>query len=177
MVAKFATRQLEDTLYLKTKDIGLRIINAENGNVLKRIINELKENRIIFIECDEIQEWRPSKKDRIWFLRKLIGIDRTIDVIKRRTGAEVVFGLLHRFDLKRYGLIMESYHEMFSRSGNSAASAGEIILKYLEEYIYYYPEEWYQWKNYADIKTPTTTSTETKEKMPAPFARPVFGKA
>ena len=47
VVAKFATKQLEDTLYSKTKDIGLKIINANQGNIITRIFSELRENRIV----------------------------------------------------------------------------------------------------------------------------------
>ena len=177
VVAKFATKQLEDTLYSKTMDIGLKIINANKGNIINRIFNELRENRIVFIECDEIEEWRSSKKDRMWFLGKLIGIDKTMDVIKRRSGAEIIFGILHRFNLNRYCFIIESYQEILSRLGIAGATAGEVALKYLERHIYYYPEEWYQWKNYALIPSPAGTGIKDTRKIMTPFPEPAFSKA
>ena len=57
VVAKFATPQLKETLYNKTKDLGLRIIDAdEEKSVMGAIIRELRANRIVFFECDEIEE-------------------------------------------------------------------------------------------------------------------------
>lgn len=153
VVAKFATKQLEDSLYSKTKDIGLRIINAsQDGNVLRAIIKELKQNRLVFIECDEIEEWKPSKKESMWFLGKRIGVDKTIDLIQRRTKAEIVFGLLHRNNLQKYDLILQNFEGILSSFNNRNYSVGEAVLKYLEQYIFRYPHAWYQWKNYSRIE-------------------------
>ena len=77
-------------------------MNAGEGkNILGLILKELKANRIVFIECDEIEEWKPSKKERLFFLRKSIGLDRTIDILQRRTGSATVFGVMHRYNLRR----------------------------------------------------------------------------
>jgi len=48
------------------------------------------------------------------FLGKTIGVDKTINLIQRRTKAEVVFGVLHRFSLRKYRLIIESCEDMLS---------------------------------------------------------------
>lgn len=177
VVAKFATRQLEETLHEKTRNIGLRIINAGRGSVLSSIMRELRQNRIVFIECDEIEEWRPSKRNRMWFLGKLIEIDKSIDIIQRRAGAEIIFGLLHRFNLNRYYLILEDYQGMLSRFGMQEASVGEIALKYLEEYIYYYPEEWYQWKNYYALDGEPSVERRVMGKGTSSLFEPAFVNA
>jgi lauroyl/myristoyl acyltransferase len=176
VVAKFATKQLEDSLYSKTKDIGLRIINAnQNGNVLKAIIKELKQNRLVFFECDEIEEWKPSKKESIWFLGKRIGVDKTIDLIHRRTKAEVVFGLLHRDNLQKYKLILKNYKDILSSFNNKSYSVGEAVLRYLEQYIYRYPHAWYQWKNYPRIENLNASDNIHKVPIPAKVLEPAFG--
>jgi len=82
-----------------------------------------------------------------------IGVDKTINLIQRRTGAEVVFGLLHRFSLLKYILIIESCEDMLSRLGKRPSSIGEVVLKTFEQCIYAHPEQWYLWENYAKIKT------------------------
>ena len=64
----------------------------------------------MFIECDELESWKPSQKEKMTFLGKTIGVDKTINLTQRRTGAEVVFGVLHRFILRKYRLIIESCH-------------------------------------------------------------------
>jgi hypothetical protein len=57
------------------------------------------------------------------------------------------------------------------------SSTGEIILKYLEQYIYNHPEGWYQWKKYPAMEQ-LPLSVAVKEKPSyAPQLRPSFGKA
>jgi len=50
----------------------------------------------------EIENWKPSKNEKMLFLGKTIGVDKTINLIQRRTKAEVIFGVLHRFSLRKY---------------------------------------------------------------------------
>jgi len=178
VIAKFATQQLEHTLFSKTKNIGLKLINAEKEkNLLKIIIEELKNNRIVFYECDEIEEWKPSSKKSMWFLRRMIGVDRSIDVIHRRTGAEIVFGLMHRFSLDRYRLILENFQDMSFEVSKLHNNVGEIILKCMEKYIYSYPEEWYQWKNYPMIQPLNVADAKIEKPAPTMLLKPAFNKA
>jgi len=177
VIVKFATKDLKDKLYLKTKNLGLKIIDAnQRKGILSSIIQELKENRIVFIECDEIEEWKPSQKEKTFFLGKMIGVDKTINLIQRRAGAEVIFGILHRFNLGKYSLIIESYQDILTRFRNTPSSVGEAILEFFEQYIYYYPEEWYQWKNYAEIKTLAASAIEVERSTPLLMLKPSFGK-
>ena len=176
VVAKFATRHLKESTYLKTKDLGIKLIDAgREARVLPLVIRELKANRIVFIECDEIEEWRPSPDERMFFLRKVIGVDKTINLIQRRTHAEVVLGLLHRYSMRDYRLIMKPYYEMSKVLGRSACSLGETILKSFEQYVYSYPEEWYQWKNYADIETLSEPEVNTENPRSLSLLKPAFG--
>ena len=154
VIAKFKTKELKDTLHRKTDGLGLRIIDADKKNrVLCNVIKELRANRIIFIECDEIEEWKPSQKEKISFLGKMIGVDKTINLIHRRTGAAIIFGILHRYSLRNYKFIIENYQDMILRLDKTPFSIGEVVLKSFEKYIYSNPEEWYQWKNYAQMNT------------------------
>ena len=66
-------------------------------------------------------------------------MDKTINLIQRRTGAEVVFGLLHRFSLRKYGLIIESCEDMLSKLGKRHSSVGKVVLKTFEQYAYAHP--------------------------------------
>jgi lauroyl/myristoyl acyltransferase len=177
VIAKFKTKGLKENLYQKTKDIGLKIIDADQKNgTLSSIIKELQQNRIVFIECDEIEEWRPSQKERISFLGKRIGVDKTINIIQKRTGTKVVFGILHRFNLQQYSLILESYQDVLLKAGNAASSIGEGVLESFEQYIYSYPEEWYQWNNYSEIKTLSGSDIKVERSTPFPSLKPALGK-
>ena len=100
-----------------------------------------------------MEEWKPSQKEKTSFLGKVIGVDKTINLIQRRTGAVTIFGILHRYNLQKYKLIIENYQDMLFRLGKTPSSIGEAVIKSFEQYVYSYPEEWYQWKNYAQMKT------------------------
>ena len=138
MIAKFKTRQLKKKVFSQAKHYNIRLIDAEStGNVLKTAIKELKKNRVLITQCDEIEEWRQSKKTKTSFLGQVTGLDRTINIIQKRTGAEVVFGVIHRYNLSEYKLIMYSYEDMLKMLDNvSPSSVGETVLKVLEQFIY-----------------------------------------
>ncbi len=177
VVAKFATQQLKDTLYLRTKDLGLKIIDTnEEKSALACIVRELKANRIVFIECDEIETWRGSQKETMTFLNRVIGVDRTIRVLQKRTGAEVIFGLLHRYSLQEYKLIMKNYQDMLHDAENASSSIGETVLKTFERYIYKHPEEWYQWKNLEKIATASKPGLKAERPAHFPSLEPAFFK-
>ena len=177
MVAKFATPQLKETLYNKTKDLGLQIIDADQEkSVMGAIIRELRANRIVFFECDEIEEWRPSRKERMMFLKKVIGVDRTINLIQRRSGAEVVLGILHRFSLKRYRLSLKSSQDLTADLQGESSSITEALLKSLEQHIYAHPEEWYQWKNYPEIESLQPVDSRKEKPALVPLLSPAFAE-
>jgi lauroyl/myristoyl acyltransferase len=175
VIAKFKTTALKDTLYSKTKGLGLRIIDAsQKASILGTILKELRKNRIVFIECDEIEEWKPSQKERMFFLGKWIGVDKTVNLIQKRTGAEIIFGILHRFTVGRYSLIIEDYQDLLQRLGKKPSSVGEAVLRFFEQYIYSYPEEWYQWKKYANIEGIPAFEMKAERRAFAPVLRPAF---
>jgi KDO2-lipid IV(A) lauroyltransferase len=177
MIAKFKTEQLKEKVYSQARIYNIKLIDAESTrNVVAAAFNELKNNRILITQCDEIEEWKPSKRKKTSFLGRTTGLDRSINIIQKRTGAEVVFGIIHRYNLEAYKLIMCDYEQMLKSLGRqSDLSAGEAVLGFLEQCIYENPEQWYQWKKYLDIQT-VPPSGERIEKSCHPFMlRPVFG--
>ena len=63
VIAKFSTKQLKEATYLQTKDLGLQLIDTDReSNILGSVSRALMENRVVFIECDEIEKWKQSKK-------------------------------------------------------------------------------------------------------------------
>ncbi len=153
MIAKFKTAQLRKKVFDQAEKYNIRMIDAEKSeNVLGQAIKELKQNRVLVTQCDEIDEWRPSDKKRTTFLGQIVGLDRTINIMAKRSGAEVLFGIIHRNSLSDYKLIVYSYDDMMRMLTSSAPlSAGEAVLKVLEQFIYHHPEQWYQWKKYPEI--------------------------
>jgi len=178
MIAKFKTEQLKKKVFSQAEKYRIRMIDAENtGNVLNTAIKQLKENRVLVTQCDEIEEWRPSKKENTSFLGHMTGLDRTINIIQRRTGAEVIFGVIYRFSLSEYRLIVHSYEDILKMFGGIPLSTvGETVLKLLEQYIYRYPEQWYQWKKYPELSNYSLIDIKTEKAMSSPFLQPAFGK-
>jgi Kdo2-lipid IVA lauroyltransferase/acyltransferase len=149
VIAKCSTKQLKDRLFLRADELGIKLIDAtQKGKILSAIVEELKDNRVVFIECDEIEEWRPSRGEIISFLGQRVGVDRTINLLQRRTGAEIVFGLLHRHTIRKYSLLLEMGEEIRQRFKGTHLSLGAAVLKALEALIYLEPKQWYQWKHY-----------------------------
>jgi len=178
MIAKFKTKQLKRKVFSQAKEYNIRLIDAENtGNILKYAIKELKKNRVLVTQCDEIEEWRPSKKKKTSFLGQVTGLDRTINIIQRRTGAEVVFGVIHRYNLNEYKLLMYPYEDMLKMLHEvSPSSVGETVLKFFEQFIYYYPEQWYQWKKYPKIKNTPTFGVKADKPTGHLFLKPLLEK-
>ena len=155
IIVRFSSNSLRNISILKAKEFSARIIDVDTTpNIMKSIIDHLKENRIVITQCDEIHAWKPSKYNKISFLGKYIHLDRTIDVLVKRVNPAIVFGLMHREPDHRYQFITTSWEETkesYSRPAEIPLSS--VALKFLEQYIYKYPREWYQWKQYADILT------------------------
>jgi KDO2-lipid IV(A) lauroyltransferase len=177
VVFKCSTSQLQDTLHRKAEGLKIKVIDPEKGNTAAAVLKDLRANRIVFIECDEIEAWSPSRKETMVFLEKEIGVDRTLNLLQKRSGAEIVFGLVQRFDLNSYGLILETYQDVLSHLGRVPSSPAAALLKRLEQYIYAYPDEWYQWKLYANLDAPSATTRTVKTKKLAPVLKPSFGPA
>ena len=131
MIAKFKTPQLKRKVYSQAEKYGIRLIDGtQEGSIFRAASKELKENRVVITQCDEIEEWRPSAKQIFSFLGRMTGLDRTINVIQKRTGAEVIFSVIHRHHLNKYELKILDCHEILSRLNQpSTLSPGETVLK------------------------------------------------
>ena len=184
MVVKFSTDHLRTISLQQAAQFSIDIIDPDKTpNVMKAILSCLKRNRIVITQCDEIDEWRLSRKDKLFFLGKQTYLDKTINVLSKRASVPVVFEIMHRNNEHRYKFIATSWDEMaqkFQRSPNM--SPGSVLLKFLEKYIYVYPEEWYQWKKYPAIETVPVTVVPapvmpTAAPVPVQFMEPSLGKA
>ena len=178
MIAKFKTEHLRKKIFEQAEKYHITMIDAEaSDNVLITAMNELRKNRILVTQCDEVEEWRPSDRQKTSFLGRTVGVDRTINIMKKRSGAEIVFGVIHRYTLDDYQLMVYDYEAMLEILNiSSTLSVGEILLKFLERCIYKYPEQWYEWKKYYHIKT-FPVSNRTCDSPALPFIlKPTFGK-
>jgi len=178
MIVRFSSTHMRSTAMKQSNNFSTRIIDADNTpNIIKAIFDNLKENRVVLTQCDEIDEWRPSPKNRISFLGKEIKLDRTMNIISKRGGASVVFGIMHRDYNHQYKFIATSIEEIKKQFKQlTDASVGEIVLKYLEQYIYNHPEGWYQWKKYPGMEQIPSSGVMVEKPLYIPQLKASFGK-
>jgi KDO2-lipid IV(A) lauroyltransferase len=171
VIIKCATDQLLERLHARARELSITVIDANQENILGSVIRDLRENRVVFIECDEIEEWKPSKTENMFFLGKRVGVDKTINLLQRRSGAQVVFGLLHRVSLEKYSFIIKSDRDVLENGPVSVSSIGAGLLKVFEQYVWQYPDRWYQWKKFSEVAVPSSASLQPAESKSLPTLR------
>ncbi len=176
IIAKFKTLKLKKRVFEQAARYGIHLIDGENrGEVLKSAINELRNNRVLITQCDEMDEWRPSVKEKTSFLGNNTGLDRTINILHKRTEAEVLFGVIYRFNLDQYRFLLYSHSQMIKMvPRTSSAATGEIVLKVLEQFICSYPEQWYQWKKLPDLFKAHNKTNRGEMVLKSPYFNSIF---
>ncbi|KPK25687.1 MAG: hypothetical protein AMK69_13660 [Nitrospira bacterium SG8_3] len=164
IIVRFSSKTLRNISTKKAREFSARILDADHTpNIMRSLIDNLKENRIVITQCDEIKGWKSSKNDRVSFLGKDIHLDRTLDVIIKRANPTIVFGVMHRESDHQYRFIATSQGDM--EKGHLKPDKipfSRLALSFLEDFIYRYPREWYQWKQYADVITVPPLEIESK---------------
>ncbi len=147
MICRFQTNRLRESLQRRAEAVGLQLVDADEGNVFLAAVRALKNGRILITECDEFDEWRPAKGSDVRFLHHSLSGDRTLDLLRKRSGAPVVTALMQRNGRKRYTLNLTPVLGHPSEGGE----AGKACLKILEANIQTTPAHWYQWKKFAQM--------------------------
>ncbi len=179
IMVKFSSDHLREISNKMASKLRFKIIDTDEcPNVVKAIIHDLKENRVVITQCDEIEEWRPSLKEEVSFLGKRIHLDKTINTLIRRGDTTLVFAVMRRINKQGYKFIAHSWDEIINAYGQTVnRSVGEMVLKYLEQYIYHHPQEWYQWKKVPAIYTDNTQAVPANKGKPPIWLRPVFARS
>jgi len=177
IVAKFKTNDLRDVSLQQASHFSTKIIDANHTpNIIRAIYNDLRENRVVITQCDEIDEWKPCRHNKICFLGKQVRLDKTLNILSKRCAAAIVFGVMHRSARHRYKFVATSWEEMAQKYQRSIDTPiGAVLLKYMERYIYKHPEEWYQWKKYTALDAFVPSSTVRDAPTPIPVLKPMFG--
>ena len=142
IVAKFTTERLKNITIPRAKEDGVHIIVPGDVNVLGEASRALRQNKVFIIQCDETEAWHADRNHTMEFLGRKTHPDRMLTVLCKRTKAVLLLGLLHREGKNRYKLFLHRVPE----EGDMPISVR--TLKLLEEYIYRYPDQWYEWKKY-----------------------------
>jgi Kdo2-lipid IVA lauroyltransferase/acyltransferase len=148
MICRFQTNLLRTSLGERAQQVGLHLIDADDGNIVLTAMKALKQGRILITECDEFEEWRPDPHRHSYFLNCKLNSDRTLELLRKRSGAPVISALVQRDG-------QENYTCHLTPVGNGASSAGTAVgdqcLGILETAVAANPEQWYQWKKFGKM--------------------------
>ncbi len=142
MVVRFKTDKLRNILTYKSGLVDLELIDADNQNVILKAINAVRNGRILITLCDEVKNWRSCKTGTMRIFGQPVPRDRTLDILIRRSKAPCCLGLMQRLK-NGYNL---SIHPLDRKDDNTLLS--EAAWNILEQYIYRYPDQWYQWPSF-----------------------------
>jgi KDO2-lipid IV(A) lauroyltransferase len=148
MICRFQTHRLRESLGRRAEAVGLQLLDADAGNIFMSAMQALKQGRILITECDEFDEWRPDPHRPSYFLSCRLPSDRTLELLQKRSGAQVITALMQRQGKKGYACNLTAVH-------NGANPANRPIheqcLCLLEATVENYPEQWYQWKKFGKM--------------------------
>jgi len=145
-LVKFTTEKLREIMVPRGEKDGLIVVVADDEtNVFGEASKLLAEKKIFVTQCDETEAWHADRSQTMEFLGKTVHPDRMLEVLRKRTGAVMLFGVLHREGKRKYQLIL---HRV---PGEGSVPVNIRTLKLLEKYVFEYPEQWYEWKKYHKI--------------------------
>ena len=148
MICRFQTTRLRESMGERAEAVGLHLIDADEGNIIISAMKALKAGRILITECDEFDEWRPDPHRDSYFLNCRLPSDRTLELLRKRSGAQVITALVQRQGKKQYTCNLTPV-------GNGASPAHppihEQCLSVLERTVEDCPEQWYQWKKFGKL--------------------------
>jgi Kdo2-lipid IVA lauroyltransferase/acyltransferase len=148
MICRFQTTRLRESMGKRAADVGLELIDADEGNIILAAMKALKQGRILITECDEFDEWRPDPRRNGSFLNCRLPSDRTLDLLQKRSGAKIVTALMQREGKKNYTCNLTS---VSNGSFPPHLSWSERCLSVLEDTVEDHPEQWYQWKKFGKL--------------------------
>jgi len=147
MICRFQTNRLRESLKQRAEAVGLQLVDSDEGNVFLAAIKALKSGRILITECDEFDEWRPGQGQEVAFLNCRLAGDRTLEILRKRSGAPVVTALMQRNGGKSYTLNLTPV----LTGPSETEPAGKACLEVLETAILSSPAQWYQWKKFGQM--------------------------
>lgn len=147
-ILECATARLEKTLRERVSHGDIELLTSgHGGNVFLGAMQALKSNRVLLTQCDEVDAWRRRKSHTINLFGKELFFDSTIDILAHRSDAPVVGAFLKRSGKNRYTLILEDVSVQ-----RTPESKARDCLTLWEKYVSRYPEQWYQWKKWSEMK-------------------------
>lgn len=150
MVVKYKTQQLKATMEEIARRAGVEPLDAAEGSVMPRALAALRGGRIFITELDEMSSWKPTAHKVMNLFGRRVTLDRTVELLHRRTGAPVLLALMERDGAMNYRLVIESPQEHHAAPTGLGPDAQ--LLKRLEHYVYDAPDHWYIWKDLRHLE-------------------------
>jgi len=141
MVVAFKTERLKQNLMARAKTRDVELIDGHGTNVMHEVISALKRGRIVVTECDEVEAWRTKGNRTINAFGGKMLLDRTLDVLCRRSKAFVLSSFMIRTP-HGYCLTIDEIEEQ--RTEEETISVR--ILRKFEQCVMMFPDQWYEWK-------------------------------
>ena len=148
MICRFQTNRLRQSLQERSDWVGLNLIDADEGSIFRAAMDALKQGRILITECDEFDEWRADERRDTYFLNQKLPYDRTLDLLRKRSGAPVVTAFMRREGRQQYAMDLTL---IANGAASGVQAVNEQCLATLEAAIDAAPEQWYQWKKLGKI--------------------------
>ncbi|MFY9705856.1 MAG: hypothetical protein WAJ95_08065, partial [Desulfobacterales bacterium] len=124
-------------------------------NVIYKALTAIRNGRILITLCDEVKNWRPCKTKTMCIFGQPVPRDRTLDILVRRSKAPCCLGLMQRVK-NGYNL---SIDPLDGKDDNTSLT--EAAWSILEQYIYRYPDQWYQWPSFETEYTRYVSLSES----------------
>ncbi len=159
------TPQLKALLEERASHTGTELLDPKSGQVFFEALDHLKRGRIVITQCDEMDMWRPYRDKTVDFLGLNMKLDRSMDILAKKSKAVVVLGLVHRQGRGRFELELIDPQEHPAAQGASLVSTQ--CLSVLSSYIYARPREWYEWKKlkpFVDARLESIAHEDTEAK-------------
>ena len=148
MIVLFQTERLKESLMEKARERDVELIDGHGGCVAHKAINALKRGRILVTECDEVDAWNSNGNRTINAFGGRIRLDRTLDVLSRRSGAEVLGAFMIRINGGYCLTIVPVGDEQCTEEESISA----MIMKKFEQFVMMFPDQWYQWKKFHKMR-------------------------
>ncbi|WP_338605439.1 lysophospholipid acyltransferase family protein [Desulfoferula mesophila] len=160
------TPRLRAILDQRAAEANTELMDPKSGEVFFTALDHLKRGRVVVTQCDEINMWRPYKDKTTSFLGHTVPLDRSMDILARKSKAVVLMGLVHRLKGRRYEL------ELLDPAQHPAAQGATQVsvqcLSVLTDYILEQPEHWYEWKKltqFVPVPQEVVNADKTTERL------------
>lgn len=147
IIVCFQTQKLKENLMLRAESGNVELIDGKSGDVLLKAMDALKRGRILLTECDEVDFWSTKSNKTVNAFGTKIKLDRSVEILCRRTGASVLGGFMIRTN-KGYRLSIVPV--VNNENGKKEISVN--IIKIFENFVMRFPDQWYQWKKFHKMR-------------------------